>query len=93
MNKSDIVKGLANRVSVPIPQAEKLVNEVLDLIGLSLACGEDVMLSGFGKFEVRQRRAVVRRNPKTGEEVKVPPKVSLGFKPSPNLKDRMNSQQ
>lgn len=90
MNKSDIVKGLANREGVSVGKADDLVTHVLDLIGLSLACGEDVNLSGFGKFEVRNRRAVTRRHPKTGADIQVPAKVSMGFKPSPNLKVRLN---
>lgn len=90
MNKSDIVKGLANREGLSVRKADDLVNNVFELIGLCLACGEDVNLSGFGKFEVRNKGAVVRKHPRTGEEIAVPPKVSLGFKPSPCLKERMN---
>ncbi len=90
MNKSDLVKGLALKVNLPVPRVEEVVNAFLDVIGLSLACGEDVQLSGFGKFEVRERRAVTRRNPRTGDSIDVPAKTSMGFKPSPHLKERLN---
>lgn len=92
MNKSDIVKGLANRESIGLVQADKLVNDVFDLIGLCLKCGEDVNLSGFGKFEVRSRRAVTRKHPRTGAPIEIPEKISLGFRPSPVLKGKLNTE-
>jgi nucleoid DNA-binding protein len=105
LNKSEIIRGLAanhkqdfvaafnkKRVtSVHVENiVEMLVNDFLRVIALSLADGEDVKLSGFGLFEVRERKPVTRRNPRTGEEIKVPAKVTLGFKPSPVLKEKVN---
>lgn len=90
MNRTDVVKAVANREHVSAAEAERILNAALDIIGLSLACGEEVNIRGFGKFEPRHRNAVVRRNPRTGVEHKVPEKRSVGFVPSPNLKDRLN---
>ncbi len=90
MNQSDIIRSLANRRDITIPEAKVVMEDVLDLISLALTCGEDVNFSGFGKFEVRNRKPVIRRNPRNGVQVQVPAKVSLGFKPSPCLKSRMN---
>lgn len=71
-------------------QAEKTLERVLDVIGTSLACGEPVSIRNFGKFEPRTRSAVTRRNPVSGEEMKVPSRIGVGFVPSPSLKERIN---
>lgn len=91
MNRTDVVRAVSNRTEVPVAQVETILGAFLEVVGLSLACGEEVNLRTFGKFEPRNRKPVVRRNPKTGVEHHVPEKVSVGFIPSPNLKDRLNS--
>lgn len=90
MTKSDIVKGFAHKVGITLPRAEVMVNELLGLIELALVCGEDVKLHGFGKFEVRNRNPVKRTNPRTGVLLDIPAKKTVGFKPSPLLKGRVN---
>jgi nucleoid DNA-binding protein len=90
VNRTDVVRAVSNQTNLPVGQVETVVGALLDVIGLSLACGEEVNLRTFGKFEPRNRKPVVRRNPKTGVEHHVPEKVSVGFVPSPNLKDRLN---
>lgn len=90
LNKSQIIRGLAANRKLTQPQVEALVNDFLNVIALSLAEGDDVKLSGFGKFEVRERKPVVRKNPRTGESIYVDAKRSLGFVPSPVLKERVN---
>jgi len=90
MNKSDVIKSVANRLEKSQDSVEDVVNAFLDTVGLTLACGEEVKIARFGKFEVRERRPVTRRNPRTGAPVTVPAKRALLFKPSPNLKARLN---
>lgn len=90
MNRSDVVRAVANAEHLPIATVDRIVIAFLDVIGLALACDEEVNLRCFGKFEPRARAAVVRRNPKTGIEHAVPEKKSVGFVPSPNLKSRLN---
>ena len=90
MNRSDIVRAVARREKIPIGTVDRIIDGFLDVVGLSLSCGEEVNLRTFGKFEPRQRAAVVRKNPKTGIEHEVPEKTSVGFIPSPVLKDRLN---
>jgi nucleoid DNA-binding protein len=90
MVKSEMIKGLARKTGMTQAEVEKVLEAFFDVVGLSLACGEDVKLSGFGKFEVRHRQAMKRANPKSGEMIEVPAKRSLGFKPSPIMKARLN---
>ena len=90
MNRTDVVRAVSNRTKTPVADVDTIVTAFLEVVGLSLACGEEVNLRTFGKFEPRKRKAVVRRNPKTGIDHHVPEKLSVGFVPSPNLKTRLN---
>ncbi len=69
------------------PQIEDLLEIFLALIQKTLASGETVVIKNFGRFEVRDRQPTVRRNPKTGEAIKVPAKRAVLFHPSPALKE------
>lgn len=69
---------------------DTVVDDVLEVIGMSLSAGEQVNLRGFGRFDPRDRKPVVRLNPATQEPIQVPAKRSVGFVPSQILKDRLN---
>lgn len=90
MNKSEVLRAVAFRERISFNEAERIVDAFLEVVGLSLACEENVSIRNFGKFEHRARRPVTRRNPKTGAPVEVPPRNTVGFKPAPKLKDRVN---
>ena len=72
-------------------QAEVVVQEVLDSIIEALQSGDRVELRGFGSFRMKDRKARVGRNPKTGETVQVPAKRVGHFRPGKNLKELINS--
>lgn len=90
MNRTDVVKSIANKEGVAAPQVQRILKSFFDVIALNLSVGEQVSLRDFGKFEPRDRKAVVRKNPSTGAEHHVPAKVSVGFVASPILKSRLN---
>lgn len=87
MNKTDMVKALTNK---GVADASTTLDAMLDLITLGLACGEDIVLRNFGKFQPRTRPPVTRHNPRTGIKVSIPERQSVAFVPSPRLKDRLN---
>ena len=99
MTRKEMVKLVSLRknagVSKKVALSEKTIEQVLDAffsaVGECLSMGEEVKLVNFGKFEARNRNAVIRRNPKTGEPVSVPAKVGIGFKPSPKLRQIVNT--
>lgn len=93
MNKSDLLRAVASKEGCTIKEAERIIDAFLDVISLSLALDENVSIRNFGKFEVRDRAEVVRKNPRTGEPIAVPAKRGLGFKASPQLKDRVNGKR
>lgn len=90
MNRSDIVRALAQRRGIPHQEAEALLTDLLETVLISLACGESVTIRHFGKFEVRERKAVTRFNPRTGDEINVPAKKSVLFHAAPAMKTRVN---
>ena len=66
-----------------------LVESVLNHVSDALVRGEQVKLSSFGTFSVRDKNARVGRNPKTGQEAPIPPRRVLTFRPSHLMKDRV----
>ena len=90
MKKSELVAQLADSNDLTKRQAEKVIDDFLDLIKDELAKGEKVVLSGFGTFEVRTRVARSGRNPRTGEEINVPAQKTPAFKVGKLLKDAIN---
>jgi DNA-binding protein HU-beta len=86
-NRTDIVKAMANN---GVMEPEKALTAVLEVISLSLACGETIHLRGFGRLTPRLRPAMVRKHPRTAEEVVVPMTHSVSFVLSDQLKRRLN---
>jgi integration host factor subunit alpha len=68
-----------------------MVETILTRISNALVKGENVKISSFGTFAVRDKGARMGRNPKTGEEVPIDPRRVLVFRPSHIMKDRVNS--
>jgi len=85
----DLVAGLV-QLGLPEHAARDTVDVVWDEIADALRQGEKVVLSGFGTFRVVRRRARRARNPRTGEQVKVPAKRVVTFQASRELKKHLN---
>lgn len=89
MTKKDIVMKVSNDTNVAQIDVKKVVQKTLDTIVESLERGETVELRNFGVFKVKSRRGRVGRNPRTGEEVQVPEKKVVVFKPGLILKGKV----
>jgi len=90
VKKSELVAQLADSNDLSRREAEKIIDDFLELIMDELAKDEKVVLSGFGTFEVRTRVARSGRNPRTGEEINVPEQKTPAFKAGKLLKDAVN---
>lgn len=91
LTKRDLIRSVHNQVDdLTIPQVESVVNAALSIITLALSCDEDVLLSGFGKFETRTQPPLRKSNPRTGNVMEVPEKRTVKFFASPSLKERVN---
>lgn len=87
MNKGEFVDELAERTGFTKKDSKKALDSVLEVITEALKENEEVLLTGFGKFEPRARKATERINPQTGEKIQVPAKVVPKFKKGKNLKE------
>ena len=90
MNKSELITAVAAQSGIPKKDAERCVNATIDTIAAALAKGEKVQLTGFGTFEVAQRKARVGRDPRTREAVQIPATKVPTFKPSQGLTDHVS---
>lgn len=91
MTKADLVEEVAKSAELSKKEAEKIVNTVLESVTQALHDGDKIELRGFGSFRLRERKARIGRNPKTGETVHVPPKKVPYFKAGKELKELINS--
>ncbi len=92
MTKAELVEQVAHSTQLTKKHAELIVNTVFDSIAQSLREGEKIELRGFGSFRIRRRGPRIGRNPKTGDQVRVPPKRIPYFKPGKELKELLNSE-
>ena len=72
MNKSELVKSLAEKAEITQKDAAKALDATVEVIQTALANGDKVQIIGFGSFEVRDRKERKVISPATGEEIKVP---------------------
>ena len=90
LTKEDLVNAIAEANGYPRNRSVELVETLLELIKSKLAAGEDVMVSGFGKFSVREKRERRGRNPATGEDMTLEARKVVTFKCSGQLRDKIN---
>jgi DNA-binding protein HU-beta len=83
--KLDIVTEIVNRTGITKTKAEIAVETVFDSMKKALARGDRIELRGFGVFNVKPRKTGIGRNPRTGEEVSIPPGKAVRFKPGKEL--------
>ena len=90
LTRLDLSESVFREVGLSRNESADLVESVLEKISASLVSGEQVKISSFGTFSIRQKNARVGRNPKTGEEAPIPPRRVLTFRPSHLMKDRVS---
>lgn len=91
MTKADIVEKVADDFKVTKRDAQAMVESVFSILKETLESGEDVKISGFGKFEVKQKNDRRGRNPQTGAAITITARKVLTFKPSAVLRDGVNT--
>jgi len=91
--KSDFIHAVADANGFPQDKSAEIVETLIDLIKTKLAGGEDVLISGFGKFCVKEKRERRGRNPATGEDMMLEARRVVTFKCSGQLRDKINKSQ
>ena len=92
MTKRQIVMKISEETNIKQIDVRKAVQRTLDIITDSIVAGNTVELRNFGVFKVKQRRARLGRNPRSGVAVQVPPRRVAVFKPGLVLKKRLRAQ-
>ncbi len=90
LTRMDLSESVFKEVGLSRNESADLVESVLEKISASLVAGDQVKISSFGTFSIRQKNARIGRNPKTGEEAPIPPRRVLTFRPSHLMKDRVS---
>ena len=93
ITKSSLAEAVSEAVpGLDLKQASAVVNSIVDTIKLGLAKGDEVLISGFGKFVVLEKRARPGRNPRTGQSVNIEARKVTKFRPSDVLKNVLNER-
>jgi integration host factor subunit alpha len=90
LTKADIVESVNNELGYPKNRCSELVETLLDIIKESLERGEDVLISGFGKFCLKEKKQRRGRNPATGDDLLLGERKVVTFKCSHLLRDKIN---
>ena len=91
LTKADLVDHLHEIMGLNKREAKDLIETFFEQVSVALQTGKHVKISGFGNFELRDKRERPGRNPKTGEEVPVSARRVVTFKPSQKLKAKVES--
>jgi len=90
MTKAELIESITSKMDLPKGTAERIVNTIFEDIVAALKGGDKVNISGFGTFQVSNRKARTGRNPKTGEAIQISASRSAKFKAGKSLKDSLN---
>jgi len=91
ITRADLTEAVIREVGLPRNESAEMVEIVIQEVASCLERGEQVKISSFGSFNVREKRERVGRNPKTGETVPISPRRVIGFRPSNIMKERVNA--
>ena len=90
LTKDHLISAVAEANGYPRNKSAELIETLLELIKSKLASGEDVLISGFGKFCIKEKRERRGRNPATGGGMMLEPRRVVTFRCSRQLRDKIN---
>jgi len=90
LTKANIVETVTEQNGYPKNQSFEIIEILLEIMKRTLESGEDVLVSGFGKFCVKEKQGRLGRNPATGEDMMLEPKRVVTFRCSRQLRDKIN---
>jgi integration host factor subunit alpha len=93
VTKDHIINSICTQLDLPKKKAADMLESLLELVEKTLESGEDVLVSGFGKFCVRQKKERKGRNPATGQDLMLGSRKVVTFKCSPILRSKINMKE
>ena len=92
LTKDHLINSISNHLGLPKRESADLVESILEIIKSTLENGEDVLITGFGKFYVKEKNERRGRNPATGDGMMLDAKRVVTFRCSPVLRDKINGK-
>jgi DNA-binding protein HU-beta len=92
MKKDNMVEVVQDQLKTTKKDAELVINTLIEKMVSNLTKGEDIAISGFGSFIVKDQAARMGVNPKTGEKIKIAAKKAVKFRAAKGLKDAVNNK-
>jgi len=92
LTKIQIVESIHNETGLPKNKSTEIVETFIEIIKKTLASGEDVMISNFGRFCVKEKAERKGRNPATGDDLMLEPRKVVTFRCSGKLRERVDGQ-
>jgi integration host factor subunit alpha len=90
LTKADIIESVHQQLGFPKKRSTELVEQLIETIKSTLASGDEVLISGFGKFSVNDKKERKGRNPATGDSMMLRPRRVVTFKCSGKLRRKIN---
>ncbi|QTA78263.1 Integration host factor, subunit alpha [Desulfonema limicola] len=91
LTKADIVDKIQEDLQLPKKECVNIVENLLEIMKQTMSSGEDVLVSGFGKFCVKEKKQRRGRNPSTGDDMMLDPRRVVTFRCSGKLRGKLNS--
>ena len=91
MNKSDIINLVCDKNNLSLADTEYSIKKIIDYMGVNLYQGDRIEIRGFGSFCLHTHKSRIARNPKTGDKIALERRNTVHFKPSKELKFRVNN--
>jgi len=91
LTKAQIVDTIQNHLGLSRKSSSELVEKLLEIMKKTLENGEDILISGFGKFCVKEKKERKGRNPATGDDMMLAPRKVVTFKCSGKLRDKIDA--
>ena len=92
MTKNELIKTLVEKTEMTKKDTELFLNTLINTITETLAEGEKVQITGFGTFDITNRKGRIGRNPQDGTAIKIAPSKTPKFKAGKALKDTVNGR-
>ena len=91
VNKSDIINLVCDKNNLSLADTEYSIKKIIDYLAVNLYQGDRVEIRGFGTFCLHTHKSRIARNPKTGDKIALERRNTVHFKPSKELKSRVNN--
>jgi integration host factor subunit alpha len=93
LTKQKLASKLQEAVGILKPESQKLIDVILEIMIATLENGEHLLISGFGKWEVKKKRPRKGRNPLTGADLTIDSRTVVKFSPSSTLRQKLNGKE